>query len=295
MALGVLYVDIKYLKFNSRAEISHLCHGDSIRRTAMDKIASQRHQLKTIQTAPMERSLAITYRTITDLSLDSRNPRLHSKKQIRQIARSIEAFGFVVPVLIDGRGQVIAGHGRVLAAQLRGMTQVPTIKLEHLTESQMRAFMIADNRLTENSVWDDSLLSQQLKSLSLLELDFTVDVTGFEMDQIEIMIESPTPTSPSMKTPSDAIPKSRAKPQVAQAGDVWILDRHPVRSGNVQCEAAHSILIQGLGATAVISDPRHVDTIVRRWEKFTGREAVHQGTGQRFSQREKEIANAKQK
>lgn len=241
------------------------------------------------------RILAVEDCPLDSIRFDPENPRNHSKKQIQQIAQSIKIFGFNVPVLIDGRGQLIVGHGRVLAAQLLGMIQVPAIRLEHLTESQMRAFMIADNRLTENSVWDDKLLSQQLKSLSVLELGFTVDVTGFEMGQIEIMIEGLAPTSPSMKTPSDAIPKSGAKPQVTQAGDVWVLDRHPVLSGNVQREAAHSILIHGLGAAAVISEPLYVDMIVRRWEKFTGREAVHQSTGQRFTQREKEIANAKQK
>jgi len=98
--------------------------------------------------------LSIEYRPLASLSLDPQNPRVHSNRQIRQIARSVETFGFNVPVLIDGKGQLIAGHGRVLAAQRLGMTQDPTIMLKNLTEAQIRAFMIADNRLTENSVWD---------------------------------------------------------------------------------------------------------------------------------------------
>src|SRR5713101_873920 len=102
-----------------------------------------------------QRVLSIEHRPLVSLQFDPQNPRRHNKKQIRQIARSIEIFGFNVPVLIDAQGQLIAGHGRALAAQLLGMTHVPTIRLEHLTEAQTRAFMIADNRLTENSVWDE--------------------------------------------------------------------------------------------------------------------------------------------
>jgi ParB-like chromosome segregation protein Spo0J len=103
----------------------------------------------------VDRPLSIVDRPVADLKLNPNNPRLHTQNQIRQIARSIEAFGFIAPVLIDARGQLIAGHGRVLAAQLLGMTHVPTISTEHMTEAQIRAFMITDNRLTENSAWDD--------------------------------------------------------------------------------------------------------------------------------------------
>src|SRR5579863_9717562 len=180
----------------------------------------------------LKRKLTCEYRSIASLRLDPGNPRLHSKKQVRQIARSIESFGFNVPVLIDARGQLIAGHGRVLAAQLLGMTQVPTIMLEHLTEAQIRAFMIADNRLTENSVWDDRLLTEQLKALSVLELDFSIDVTGFEIGEIDVMIEGPAPASHGKDDPADAIPDSGAKRQVTRAGDLWILDRHRVYCGD---------------------------------------------------------------
>lgn len=260
----------------------------------MDKIVSQRYQLKSIQPGSRERSLAITYRTITDLSLDSRNPRLHSKKQIRQIARSIEAFGFIVPVLIDGRGQVIAGHGRVLAAQLRGMTQVPTIKLEHLTESQLHAFNITDNRLAEHSVWDERLLGEQLKALSGLQLDFSVDITGFEIGEIEVMIESPAPAGRKKADPADVIPESGPGRQVTQAGDVWILDRHPARLGDAPRDDVPSILIDGQSAAAVLTEPLYIDKIVRQWQKLTGLEAIQQGTGQTFAQREKESVDAQQ-
>src|SRR5690348_3422639 len=133
---------------------------------------------------------AIIFRKITELKLDPRNPRLHSERQIKQIARSIKAFGFNVPVLVDSNWRVIAGHGRIRAAQTLSCTEVPTIKLDHLTEAQAHAFTIADNRLTEIAVWDDRLLAEQLQQLSMLELDFSLEATGFEMGESDLRIGS---------------------------------------------------------------------------------------------------------
>lgn len=160
-----------------------------------------------------DRPLSIIYRNVTDLKLAPGNPRLHSPKQIRQIARSIEAFGFNVPVLIDAEMGVIAGHGRVLACKLLGIIEVPTINLEHLTEPQIHAFMIADNRLTENSSWDERLLAEQIKVLSEVELDFNLEATGFEMGEIDVMIEGLVPASRGKDDPADAIPDSGLNPR----------------------------------------------------------------------------------
>src|SRR6266478_8958861 len=190
-----------------------------------------------------QRVLSIEYRPLASLRFDPQNPRLHNKKQVRQIARSVETFGFNVPVLIDAQGKLIAGHGRVLAAQLLGITQVPTIMLEHLTEAQIRAFMIADNRLTENSAWDDHLLAEQLKALSVLDLDFSVEVTGFEMGQIDIMVEGLAPAGHGKEDVADAIPESRAKLQVTRAGDLWLMGRHRVYCGDARNDAAYSELM----------------------------------------------------
>lgn len=117
--------------------------------------------------------LEISYRPITDLRPDPSNPRVHTRKQVRQIARSIEAFGFNVPVLVDGSDQVVAGHGRLLACRELGWTEIPVISLKHLSPEQARAFLIADNRLTEIATWDDQLLAEQLKALSEVDLDFS--------------------------------------------------------------------------------------------------------------------------
>jgi len=132
------------------------------------------------QLAPTDPQLSVVYRTLNDLKPDPRNPRSHSRQQIRQIAKSISTFGFNVPVLVDADLNVVAGHGRILACRQLGWAMVPTISLGHLTPAQAKAFLIADNRLTENSEWNDRLLAEQFKELSLLELSFDLDVTGFE-------------------------------------------------------------------------------------------------------------------
>src|SRR5437868_5034419 len=119
-------------------------------------------------------SLNIVYCRIDELKPDPANPRRHSKKQIRQIVNSIKQFGFNVPILIDRHGNIIAGHGRWLACRELGWSEVPTVCLDHLTAAQARAFMIADNRLTEIAVWDDRLLAQQRKDLSLLRPDSNI-------------------------------------------------------------------------------------------------------------------------
>jgi DNA modification methylase len=209
----------------------------------------------------VQRDLSVEYHPLVSLRLDPQNPRLHTKKQIRQIARSIQTFGFNVPVLIDGNGQLIAGHGRVLAAQSLGMSEIPAIRLEHLTEAQLRTFMVADNRLTENSVWDENLLAQQFKALSVLELDFDVDVSGFEVSEIDTLIEGLAPTSRGKDDPADTLPEFCATPQITQTGDLWCLDRHRVFCGDARSGGAYSILMQGRTADAVFSDPPYNDPI----------------------------------
>src|SRR3984893_9305891 len=136
------------------------------------------------------RKLAVDYVPIDQLKLNPKNARVHSKQQIRQIAKSIESFGFNVPVLVGANLNVIAGHGRVLAAKHLGLTEVPTIRLDHLTGAQRRAFMIADYRFTAIAVWADQLLAEQLKELASVDLDFDIEATGFDLGEIDFRIES---------------------------------------------------------------------------------------------------------
>jgi ParB-like chromosome segregation protein Spo0J len=123
--------------------------------------------------------IGISYQPIAGLTLDPKNPRAHSPRQVGRIARSIKTFGFNVPILVDANLKVIAGHGRLLACKKLGWRDVPTIRLDHMSEAQARAYMIADNRLTETSTWDDALLAQQLSELSVLDLDFNLEDIGF--------------------------------------------------------------------------------------------------------------------
>ena len=207
------------------------------------------------------RKLTIEYLPVASLRLDPKNARLHSDGQIRQIAKSIEAFGFNVPVLVDANSQVVAGHGRLLACKLLGIAHVPAILLEHLSGAQRRAFMIADNRLTENSEWDNRLLAEQLMTLSQAELDFSVEVTGFEMGEIDVMIENLAPVGRCKDDPADAIPDSRTKPHVTRAGDLWALDRHRVYCGDARSEVSYSALMKGCRAQMVFADPGYDDPI----------------------------------
>ena len=116
-----------------------------------------------------------------------RNARTHSKKQIQQIAASIKEFGWLNPVLADTHGQIIAGHGRVEAAKLLNLDTVPVIRIEGLTETQIRAYVIADNRLAEIAGWDEDILAKELQLLTL-DIDFDVELTGFEMGEIDVLL-----------------------------------------------------------------------------------------------------------
>lgn len=134
--------------------------------------------------------LQITYRSIAELSANPRNARTHSALQIRQIARSIEAFGFVNPVLVDEQDVLIAGHGRLAASEKLGLERVPVIRITGLSDTQKRGLMLADNRIAESAGWDSEMLARELADLSDMELDFDLEVTGFDAAEIDIAIES---------------------------------------------------------------------------------------------------------
>jgi ParB-like chromosome segregation protein Spo0J len=197
-------------------------------------------------------SNTIVMRALDDVRLDPKNPRVHSKTQIRQIAKSIKAFGFNVPILVDRDLNVIAGHGRVMACQTLGWTEVPTISLDHLTPAQVRAFMIADNRLTENSTWDDKLLGESLKVLSDFDLDFELDVIGFEMGEIDLRIEQ-LDASPEVEETVE-LPGNDAMP-ISALGDLWILGEHRVLCGNALVSGDYDRLLEGAKANVVFTDP----------------------------------------
>src|ERR1700730_12426407 len=172
---------------------------------------------KTLYHNERRKRLEIVYRPIGEMKPDAANARHHSKKQILKLADSIETFGFNVPVLVDAELNVIAGHGRLAACRKLGIAEVPTLCLDHLSPAQLRAFMICDNRLSELANWDDQILAQQLKDLSLLGLDFSLEVTGFEMAEIDLWIASLEEKPAEDADPADVLPELSAGPPLRRS------------------------------------------------------------------------------
>jgi DNA modification methylase len=206
-----------------------------------------------LSTTALSHRLEIEYLPIESLILDPENARQHSPAQIRQIARSIDAFHFNVPVLVDGTGKVLAGHGRVLAQRLRGEKVIPVIRLEHLTPAQARGFSIADNRLSETSTWDEGTLARHLKDLSELNLDFDLEATGFTVGEIDLKIIGAEANTGDEPDPDDDLPP--AGPAVARAGDLWHLDRHTILCGNALEAESYQRLMGTDQAAMAFTDP----------------------------------------
>lgn len=202
-----------------------------------------------------KRALKIVYLPISKLKPNPNNPRLHSPKQVKQIAASIREFGWTVPILKDGDHCVIAGHGRLQAAEMLGLTEVPTIELRHLSAAQQRALIIADNRLTEIAAWDDNLLANELLELSKLELSFDLEITGFETPEIDLRIQGLNQLRTSEPDESDKeLPPLPSNP-VTRRGDIWILGAHRVMCGNALDHSDYQRLFVSEQAAATITDP----------------------------------------
>jgi ParB-like chromosome segregation protein Spo0J len=165
--------------------------------------------------------MKIEYTRVRDLRPYPNNARTHSKKQIRQIANSIKTFGFCNPVLVDDEKQIIAGHGRVEAAKLLGIDAVPSCRLSHLSETDKRAYILADNKLAEKAGWDKELLAIELQGL--IDLEFEIELTGFEMPEIDLILEEAQEGKEAPSGPEDDVPRSPSGPVVSQAGDLWVL------------------------------------------------------------------------
>ncbi|MCC3306737.1 site-specific DNA-methyltransferase [Sneathiella sp. HT1-7] len=183
----------------------------------------------------------------------ARNARTHSKKQIRQIADSIEEFGFTNPVLVDGTGGVIAGHGRIEAARLLGMESVPTLCLADLTQEQVRAYIIADNRLAELAGWDREILAIELQELLTIDLDFDITLTGFETPEIDILIGELEADASDI--PEEDIPLVDTGPAITQVGDIWQIGKHRLVCGDATDADVYDSLLEGSKAQLVFTDP----------------------------------------
>ncbi|WP_395007301.1 site-specific DNA-methyltransferase [Undibacterium sp.] len=179
----------------------------------------------------------------------ARNSRTHSDAQVAQIAASIKEFGFTNPVLIDADGGIIAGHGRVMAARMLKLDGVPCVRLEHLTNTQKRAYIIADNKLALNAGWDDSLLNLEFDDLK--DAGFDLDLTGFTQEEIDELL--PETISEGL-TDEDDVPEVRPDP-VSKLGDVWLLGNHRVMCGDSTSIESVEALMNGVLADQLITDP----------------------------------------
>jgi DNA modification methylase len=196
----------------------------------------------------------VVIRDIDLLKPDPKNARRHTPKQIRLIGDSIVSFGFNVPILVSADLHVIAGHGRLAAARELGLREVPTIMLDHLTEAQLRAFMIADNRLSELSSWDEKLLGRELKELSDLNLDFSLELTGFDMGKVELLIEG-IDEPEGERTLEDETSPATNGPAVSRKGDLWLLGKHRLLCGDALQPENYRTLMGDAKAAMVITDP----------------------------------------
>ncbi len=216
---------------------------------------SYAHRSLTSSTAFASLSIAIDYRDIHLIQPDPRNPRHHKQRQIKLLAKSIQNFGFVMPLIVNAEDHLIAGHARLEAAKTLGLTRMPVIRLEHLTPEQARALMIADNRLAELSTWDDALLATHLKELSVVDLSFDLEATSFTIGEIDLQIES-LDASPKQSNddPADQFTIAQG-PAVTQPGDLWQLGTHRVFCGNALDAASYGTLMDGQKASMIITDP----------------------------------------
>ena len=187
-------------------------------------------------------------RSVESLVFYARNSRTHSDAQVSQIAASIKEWGWTVPVLIEADGGIIAGHGRIMAAQKLGIGDVPCMIAEGWTEAQKRAYIIADNKLALNAGWDDEALRIEIAELG--DLDFDLTLTGFDDDELAAM----TATGTEGLTDEDAVPEAPEVP-VTVEGDVWLLGRHRLMCGDSTSIDAVDKLTGGAKADMVFTDP----------------------------------------
>ena len=201
--------------------------------------------------SPIAGALTIENLSIDDLRRYENNPRLHPKAQIDKLVRAIKEFGFLIPILIDNQNNVLAGHARLEAAGKLSLPCVPCIRAGHLTETQKRAFIIFDNRLTEEAKWDFQLLAKEIEFLQQNGIDLTT--TGFEIPEIEMIFNSaaPNPSSPA----TDVLPSLTPGNVTTRLGDLWILGDHRLFCGDARRRESFEILLTGETAQVAFIDP----------------------------------------
>ena len=205
-----------------------------------------------------ENKFDIFYKNITELKPYKNNSRTHTEKQVHQIAKSLERFGFVNPILIDESNTIIAGHGRFLAAKELKMETVPTICISHLTKDEIRAYVIADNRLAQNAGWDKDILKIELEALMALPLDLNLDatITGFELPEIDLIINNEgIEEAKSKKEPNEDFFETTVDiPERVKKGDLWKLGNHKLYCGDALEKESYDTLLRNERAGIVFTD-----------------------------------------
>jgi DNA modification methylase len=212
-----------------------------------------------------------------------RNARTHSDEQVAQVAASIVEFGWTNPILVGADGVIIAGHARLLAARKLGMAEVPVIVLDHLTESQRRAFVLADNKLALNAGWDEEMLRVELESLK--EEDFDLDIVGFSAEELEVILAGPEETREGL-TDEDAVPEAQ-ETAVSVTGDVWLLGEHRLLCGDATVLGdVEKVLAGGLADMVFTDPPYNVNYGATMKDKLRGthRPIANDNLGQNFEQ-----------
>jgi site-specific DNA-methyltransferase (adenine-specific) len=195
--------------------------------------------------------IQVEWLNVAQVTPFARNSRTHSDEQVAQVAASIKEFGWTNPILIDESGTIIAGHGRLMAAQRLGADRVPTITLGHLTDAQKRAYVIADNKLALNAGWDQELLAIEVEEL--LGEGFNLDLTGFGEDEINSLLAEANKVEDGL-TDADDAPELPTIP-VTATGDVWVLGRHRVICGDATVQTDVEKLMNGQLADMFLTDP----------------------------------------
>jgi DNA modification methylase len=191
-----------------------------------------------------------------------RNARIHTRKQIRQIADSIRRFGFTNPVLTDGENRILAGHGRVEAARELGMETVPCLRLEHMSPAEKRAYVLADNKLALNAGWDEELLALELQELMNAEIDFDISITGFTISEVDQLVEGLAPEEPGDPA-DDRLPDPDTVPSRCKPGELWRLGPHRLICGDALDPEVVAVLMDGEKAEMVFTDPPYNVAIER--------------------------------
>lgn len=197
----------------------------------------------------MEKEMQYYLANVSDLIPYIRNARTHSESQVAQIAASIKEFGFLSPILIAEDNTILAGHGRLAAARKLGLTKVPCVKESHLTETQRRAYIIADNKLSLNAGWDEDILAIELSELQ--GADFDLDLLGFDESELASIFED----DKEVEDDDFDVEEELNKPCFSKAGDIWILGRHRLICGDATKEETYKRLMDGKKANLVVTDP----------------------------------------